>query len=59
MVADAGSGVAWFDWEVDGKAAGEGIAFFDVEGDRIVRVTDYWPEPYDPPTGREHLVERR
>jgi len=24
----------------------------------ISRVVDYWPEPYDPPPGREHLVER-
>jgi len=22
------------------------------------RVTDFWPEPYEPPPGREHLVER-
>ncbi|WP_250037861.1 nuclear transport factor 2 family protein [Paractinoplanes maris] len=25
---------------------------------RISRITDYWPEAYDPPAGREHLVER-
>jgi ketosteroid isomerase-like protein len=24
----------------------------------ITRITDYWPTPYDPPTGREHLTER-
>lgn len=23
----------------------------------IEKVTDYWPEPYEPPTGREDLVE--
>ena len=22
------------------------------------RVTDFWPEPYEPPPGREHLAER-
>ena len=22
------------------------------------RITDYWPEPYEPPSGREHLAER-
>ena len=21
-------------------------------------VTDFWPEPYEPPAGRDHLVER-
>ncbi|MFI8003658.1 nuclear transport factor 2 family protein [Streptomyces sp. NPDC086010] len=30
---------------------------FDAAG-RITEVTDFWPEPYEPPTGREHLVER-
>ena len=24
----------------------------------ITSVTDFWPEPYEPPSGREHLVER-
>ena len=24
----------------------------------ITRITDFWPEPYEPPSGREHLVER-
>jgi hypothetical protein len=24
----------------------------------ITQVTDFWPEPYEPPPGREHLVER-
>jgi hypothetical protein len=28
------------------------------EQGRIERITDYWPTPYDPPPGREHLVER-
>jgi hypothetical protein len=23
----------------------------------ITHVTDFWPEPYEPPPGREHLVE--
>lgn len=30
---------------------------FDADG-RIAGVTDFWPEPYEPPAGREHLVER-
>ncbi|MDF6043909.1 nuclear transport factor 2 family protein [Streptomyces sp. JH14] len=35
------------------------IHFFtgDEQG-RIVEITDFWPEPYEPPAGREHLVER-
>lgn len=36
-----------------------GIAFFTVDDDgRIAAMTDWWPEPYDPPADRAHLVER-
>jgi hypothetical protein len=28
------------------------------EGGLIEQITDYWPETYEPPPGREHLVER-
>lgn len=35
-----------------------GVTFFELDGDLISRVTDFWPEPYQPPAGREHLVER-
>ncbi|MFI2783705.1 nuclear transport factor 2 family protein [Streptomyces sp. ALB3] len=30
---------------------------FDPDG-RITAVTDFWPEPYEPPAGRGHLAER-
>ncbi|MHC3819032.1 MULTISPECIES: nuclear transport factor 2 family protein [unclassified Streptomyces] len=30
---------------------------FDAQG-LISEITDFWPEPYEPPAGREHLVER-
>ncbi|WP_406420618.1 nuclear transport factor 2 family protein [Streptomyces sp. NBC_00873] len=35
------------------------IHFFtgDDQG-RIVEITDFWPEPYEPLAGREHLAER-
>ena len=34
------------------------MAFFEFADGLITRVTDFWPEPYEPPPGREHLVER-
>ncbi|WP_051948297.1 nuclear transport factor 2 family protein [Streptomyces scabiei] len=35
------------------------ISFFTGDSDgRIATVTDFWPEPYELPAGREHLVER-
>ena len=30
---------------------------FDPDG-RILHITDYWPQPYEPPAERAHLVER-
>src|SRR5450756_2580163 len=35
-----------------------GVACFEFADGLITRVTDFWPEPYEPPPGREHLVER-
>jgi hypothetical protein len=34
------------------------MAFFEFTDGLITGVTDFWPEPYEPPPGREHLVER-
>jgi hypothetical protein len=33
-------------------------SYDDFAEGRIVKITDFWPEPYEPPPGREHLVER-
>jgi ketosteroid isomerase-like protein len=36
-----------------------GLAFFTVDADgRIATMSDWWPEPYEPPADRAHLVER-
>ena len=36
-----------------------GLCFFDLDEDgRIARVTDFWPEPYEPPAGRADLAGR-
>ena len=34
------------------------LSFFTVGAGLITHEVDWWPEPYDPPAGREHLVER-
>jgi SnoaL-like domain len=56
-IADERHGVAWFEWLLDGRAD-DAMAFFEFADGLITRVTDFWPEPYQPPPGREHLVER-
>lgn len=36
-----------------------GATFFDLGVDgRIAGFTEFWPDPYEPPPGRAHLVER-
>ncbi len=58
VLADATDGVVWFDWTVGDEAA-DAMAFFSFDdAGLITAITDFWPEPYEPPTGREHLAER-
>jgi hypothetical protein len=52
----AASWVRWSPAEGDSQS---GLSFFDLGDDgRIARITDFWPEPYEPPADRAHLVER-
>lgn len=40
-------------------ASQTGLCFFDLDAaGRIVRIADFWPDPYEPPAGRAHLVGR-
>jgi len=47
----------WFEWNIIGRID-DAMAFFEFTDGLITRVTDFWPEPYEPPSGREHLTER-
>ena len=57
VLADDANGCLLFRWTLDGTST-LGIAFFEFRDGVIAKVTDFWPEPYEPPPGREHLVER-
>jgi hypothetical protein len=57
VLGDDHDGALLFRWTLDGESA-LAVAFFEVAGGTITRITDFWPEPYEPPSGREHLVER-
>ena len=56
-LGDDHDGAVLFRWNLAGESS-MAIAFFEIYDDRITRIIDFWPEPYDPPPGREHLVER-
>jgi ketosteroid isomerase-like protein len=42
----------------DGVQTARAVSFFSVAGGRIVRVVEYWPEPFPPSANRGHLTER-
>ena len=42
----------------DGLQQARAISFFETADGRVRRLVEYWPEPYDAPANRAHLVER-
>ena len=41
----------------DGVQHARAVSFFTVADGRIVRMVEYWPDPYPAPSNRAHLVE--
>jgi SnoaL-like domain len=49
---------SWIEFSDDGQAQA-GLCFFDLDdAGRIAAITDFWPDPYELPASRAHLVER-
>lgn len=42
----------------DGAQQAEPVSFFTVRDGAIVQLVEYWPDPYQAPANRAHLVER-
>lgn len=58
VVADGRSAAAWIAARV-GDEPQVACAWFELSEEGLIsRITDFWPEPYEPLPGREHLVER-
>lgn len=58
VVAAADQAATWIDVAVSGTTISATTFFKINDSGRITHITDFWPEPYEPPPGREHLVER-
>lgn len=59
ILVDGDEAACWVDARV-GDEPMFAIAFLRVTADgRVREVVDVWPEPYEPPAGREHLVVER
>jgi hypothetical protein len=58
IVAEGQHAASWI--EATGPESTQpGLCFFDLRGDgKIALITDFWPEPYELPASRAHLVER-
>ncbi len=42
----------------DGTQTARAISFFTIADGKIVRLVEFWPEPYAAPANRAHLAER-
>jgi limonene-1,2-epoxide hydrolase len=42
----------------DGVQQARAITFFTVENGQITHQTEFWPEPFEAPENRRHLVEK-
>jgi hypothetical protein len=58
VIGDGRYGVSWTAFTVDGTEQ-PGICFFELDNHGLIAaITDFWPEPYEPPPGRDHLTQR-
>jgi len=58
IVGEGRHAASWI--EFDGQEGTQpGLCFFELGDDgQIARITDFWPDPYELPASRAHLVER-
>ena len=58
VIGDERRAVVWFAFRLD-EDTGDGQVFLEVGEDGLItRVTDFWPEPYEPPERLGGSVER-
>jgi hypothetical protein len=58
VVADEGMAAVWLDVRT-GDQHQDACIWIDVSEHGVIeRITDHWPDSYEPPPGRAHLVER-
>lgn len=58
IIGSGRQGVSWIDFTLDGEHM-TGISFFELDDAGLIStITDFWPDPYEPPANRSHLTER-
>ena len=57
IVADEATAASWIAM-TEGDETYPGLTFFDLADGLIVKITDFWPQQYEPSADRAHLTER-
>jgi ketosteroid isomerase-like protein len=58
IVGEDQHAASWLEF-TSSKGTQPGLCFFELDdGGRITTITDFWPDPYELPDSRAHLVER-
>jgi hypothetical protein len=59
IVGEERHAASWIDFTNAAGTTQPGLCVFELnDAGRIARITDFWPDPYEPPEQRAHLVER-
>ncbi len=58
VIGEGEHAASWARFVVDGTES-PGLCFFGFDQAGLIsQITDFWPEPYEPPADRAHLVQR-
>ena len=58
IVGEGSQAASWVDF-TGPEGTQPGLCFFDLGEDGLIsQITDFWPDPYELPESRAHLVER-
>lgn len=59
IVAEGDHAASWIEATLEDGEVQTGLCFFELDAaGKVARITDFWPEPYELPESRAHLVER-
>jgi ketosteroid isomerase-like protein len=59
IVGENGHAASWVDFTNADGSTQPGLCFFELNDEgKISHISDFWPDPYELPNQREHLVER-
>lgn len=59
IIGEGQHAASWIDFTYSDGSTQPGLCFFEInDAGKISHISDFWPDPYELPRQREHLVER-